>query len=76
MPENHFEVKYNFNLETHCSKIDESFVDYLLDSENSSFVLYFDQALYEAPQITLDLEAELDRMEQEAKQKRQNQKKQ
>lgn len=64
-------MKFNFNLQTHCSKIDESFVDYLLDSENNSFVLYFDQALYEAPQITLDLEAELEKAEQEAKAKRQ-----
>ena len=38
----HFEVKFNYNLETHCSKIDESFIDYLLDSENNNFVIYFD----------------------------------
>lgn len=53
-------------METHCSKIDESFIDYLLDSEHNSFILYFDQALYEAPQIILELEEELERQEQEA----------
>jgi hypothetical protein len=45
----HFEIRYNYNLETHCSKIDESFVDYLTDSERGNFVIYFDQSLYEAP---------------------------
>jgi hypothetical protein len=65
----HYEVKFNYNMETHCCKIDESFIDYLLDSENNNFVIYFDQALYEAPQIILNLEEELERQEQEAKSK-------
>ena len=38
----HFEIRYNYNLETHCSKIDESFVDYLIDSERGNFIMYFD----------------------------------
>ena len=45
----HFDVRYNYNMETHCSKIDESFIDYLMDSERGDFTVYFDQALYEAP---------------------------
>ena len=45
----HFDIRNNYNLITHCSKIDESFVDYMLDSENGNFVVYFDQSLYEAP---------------------------
>ena len=45
----HFEIRHNYNLLTHCSKIDESFVDYMMDSERGNFVVYFDQALYEAP---------------------------
>ena len=53
-------------METHCSKIDESFVDYLIDSERGNFTVYFDQALYEAPQIILNLEDELERKEKEA----------
>ena len=62
---NHFEVRHNYNLLTHCSKIDESFVDYMMDSERGNFVVYFDQALYEAPQIILNLEIELEKKEQE-----------
>lgn len=57
----HYELRYNFNLRTHCSKIDESFVDYMLDSERGNFLVYFDLALYEPPQIILNLEAELER---------------
>ena len=45
----HFEMRYNLNLRTHCIKIDESFVDYLLDSERGNFLVYFDLALYEPP---------------------------
>ena len=56
-------------METHCSKIDESFVDYLTDSERGNFIVYFDQALYEAPQIILNLEAELERLDKVAKAK-------
>ena len=56
-------------METHCSKIDESFVDYLTDSERGNFIVYFDQALYEAPQIILNLEAELERLDKEAQAK-------
>lgn len=58
-------MRYNYNLETHCSKIDESFVDYLTDSERGNFIIYFDQSLYEPPQIILNLEKELERLEQE-----------
>ena len=61
----HYEVRYNYNLETHCSKIDESFVDYLMDSERGNFIIYFDQSLYEPPQIILNLEKELESIEQE-----------
>ena len=61
MTDTHFEVRYNYNLETHCSKIDESFVDYLMDSERGNFIIYFDQSLYEPPQIILNLEKELER---------------
>jgi len=57
----HFEMRYNLNLRTHCSKIDESFVDYLLDSERGNFLVYFDLALYEPPQIILNLESDLER---------------
>lgn len=63
MANSHFEVRYNYNLETHCSKIDESFVDYLMDSERGNFIIYFDQSLYEPPQIILNLEKELERIE-------------
>ena len=52
----HFEVRWNYNLETHCSKIDESFVDYLMDIARGNFIIYFDQSLYEPPKIILDLE--------------------
>lgn len=45
----HFDIRHNYNLITHCSKIDESFVDYMLDSDRGNFVVYFDQSLYEAP---------------------------
>jgi hypothetical protein len=45
----HFDTRHNYNLITHCSKIDESFVDYMLDSDRSNFVVYFDQSLYETP---------------------------
>ena len=82
---------------TRCSKVDESFVDYLTkakgskgpqqtnnkysrllsnliesmtnknDQENGSnnFVVYFDQALYEAPPSTIELEEELSKSENE-----------
>jgi hypothetical protein len=63
-------VRHNFNLETHCSKIDESFVDYLTDNERGNFIVYFDQALYEAPQIILNLEIELERQEAEMQAKK------
>ena len=63
--ETHYEVRHNYNLETHCSKIDESFVDYLTDNDRGNFVIYFDQSLYEAPQIILNLEQELEKQEQE-----------
>ena len=56
-------------METHCSKIDESFIDYLMDSERGDFTVYFDQALYEAPQIIINLEEELERKEKEAQNK-------
>jgi len=52
-------------METHCSKIDESFIDYLMDSPRGDFTVYFDQALYEAPQIILNLEEDLERKEKE-----------
>ncbi len=45
----HYDVRHNYNLVTHCSKIDESFVDYMLDSDRGNFIVYFDQSLYEAP---------------------------
>ena len=45
----HFDIRHNYNLITHCSKIDESFIDYMLDSDRGNFVVYFDQSLYEAP---------------------------
>ena len=38
----HYEVRKNYYMETHCSKIDESFVDYLLDSDVGNFIVYFD----------------------------------
>lgn len=63
-------MRHNFNLETHCSKIDESFVDYLTDNERGNFIVYFDQALYEAPQIILNLEIELERQEAEMQAKK------
>ena len=37
----------------------------MMDSERGNFVVYFDQALYEAPQIILNLEIELEKKEQE-----------
>ena len=37
----------------------------MLDSEDNCFVIYFDQALYEAPQIILNLEEELEKAEKE-----------
>ena len=60
-PHEHFEHRFNFNLRTHCSKVDASFVDYLLDSERGNFIVYFDEALYEPPQIILNLEQELEK---------------
>lgn len=66
----HFDVRINYNLETHCSKVDESFIDYILDSENGSFIVYFDQALYEAPTIILNLQAQLEKQEEEKKAKK------
>ena len=63
----HYEIKFNYNLETHISKIDESFIDYVCDNKDGNFMLFFDSALYEAPQITLDLEKELERQDQERK---------
>ena len=59
-------MRLNYDLKTHCSKIDESFVDYMMDSDRGNFIVYFDQALYEAPQIIINLEEELLRQEQEA----------
>jgi hypothetical protein len=38
----HYDIRHNYNLITHCSKIDESFVDYMLDSDRGNFVVYFD----------------------------------
>ena len=35
----------------------------MMDSERGNFVVYFDQALYEAPQIILNLEIELEKKE-------------
>jgi hypothetical protein len=58
--QNHFEVKKQLNLETRCSKVDESFVDYYLDSESRNFRIYFDPSLFQAPEITRNLEAELE----------------
>lgn len=60
-PHEHFEHRFNYNLRTHCSKVDASFVDYLLDSERGNFIVYFDEALYEPPQIILNLEQELEK---------------
>ena len=57
----HFEHRFNFNLRTHCSKVDASFVDYLLDSDRGNFIVYFDEALYEPPQIILTLEQDLEK---------------
>ena len=37
----------------------------MLDSEDNCFVIYFDQSLYEAPQIILNLEEELEKQEKE-----------
>ena len=54
----------------YISKIDESFVDYLTDNERGNFIVYFDQALYEAPQIILNLEIELERLEAEQQAKK------
>ena len=65
--DDHYEIRYNFNLRTHCSKIDESFVDYILDSNRGCFSMYFDQALYKPPQIVLSLEAELERQVRDEK---------
>ena len=69
-PQKHYGVRFHYNLRTHSSKIDESFVDYFLDSERGNFSLFFDQALYEAPQIIRKLEEDLERQEEEAKAKK------
>ena len=50
-------------------------MDYLTDSEKGNFVVYFDQALYEAPQIILNLEAELEKQEALLQAKNANKKK-
>lgn len=52
----HYEVRYNFNLKTHCSKVDGSFVDYMLDSETGNFIIYFDKDLYEPPSLIVKAE--------------------
>ena len=56
VPSCHFEIRYNFNLKTHCSKVDGSFVDYMLDSETGNFIIYFDKDLYEPPSIIVKCE--------------------
>lgn len=38
----------------------------MMDSDRGNFIVYFDQALYEAPQIIINLEEDLLRQEQEA----------
>jgi len=51
---------------THLSKIDKSFVDYYTsESDNNNFMIYFDQALYEVPQMITDLEIDLEKKEKE-----------
>ena len=80
----HFDVREtNLNMTTRCSKVDESFVDYLLEEypkkqkggikglfgsllmgkessiQEKKFIIYFDQALYEAPPIVLKLEEDM-----------------
>jgi len=53
--DDHFDIRFNYELRIHCSKIDESFVDYPLESARGNFMCYFDQALYEPPQIVLNI---------------------
>ena len=45
-------------------------MDYLTDNERGNFIVYFDQALYEAPQIILNLEIELERLDAEMQAKK------
>lgn len=46
-------------------------MDYQLDSPAGVFSMFFDQALYEAPQIIINLEEELEKIEAEARAKKQ-----
>ena len=65
-PQTHYEITdENNNMITHLSKIDKSFVDYMTDTDRGTFMIYFDQALFEPPQAVLDLEAELEKKEKE-----------
>ena len=54
-PGDHYDIRFNYELRIHCSKIDESFVDYPLESVRGNFMCYFDQALYEPPQLVLNV---------------------
>ena len=65
----HFEIKQNYHLETRSSKVDESFIDYFLESETGAFAINFDVSLYVPPQIVLDLEEELEKQIQSPKTK-------
>lgn len=48
-------------MQSHYSLYDASYVDYQEDSQRGNFDVIFDQKLYEPPQITKDLEIELQR---------------
>ena len=45
----YYDVRFNYNIESHCCKADESFIDYYIDSEKGKFTIYFDNALYQVP---------------------------
>ena len=52
----YYEVKDNYNIKSHMSKVDDSFVDYYVDSDKYNFIIYFDKSLFQAPSNIKDWE--------------------
>ena len=59
-------IKRQEKVDIHCNLFDSSSVEYFTDGASSNFDIVFDQKLYDAPKIVLELEKSM--AEQAAKQ--------